>query len=226
MENVKMQIRDAEIIDLKKIKKDGSISEDLVTHVAGTLSNGGIVIAPIDNIYAVIGLAQPDVEKKIVRIIKKPGKRFVRLISSFKMLDDLAMLTKVDYDFLNRIWPGEVTVILRRRNGVVQHNSMAFRFPRSKYMLSIISRVDMPLIFANCYRGIGNYPIFRKGDIVRYYRQNVDLILIIDEFCRRHPRSTIIDITENNLKIVREGRISSEEIKSLYFLGKDDIRDY
>jgi len=33
---------------------------------------------------------------------------------------------------------------------------------------------------------------------------------------------TVVDISGETLAILNEGRVSAEEIKSLYFLGKDD----
>lgn len=221
-----MHTETSEITTVKKLKKDGSISEELIGRIVHTLEKGKMVLMPVDSIYAIVGVAGPEMEKKISAAIGRQKKRFQRLICSFRMLDDLACITKTDYDFLNRIWPGEITVILPKKTSEGSPDSIAVRFPRSKFLLEVISRVEAPLIFSNLYHGISKVPIFRKNEIIKNYSDTIDLIILIDELCRRHPRSTLIDICADNLKIIRQGKVSAEEIKSLYFLGRDDAMEY
>jgi tRNA threonylcarbamoyl adenosine modification protein (Sua5/YciO/YrdC/YwlC family) len=217
-----MQSIDTELLELKKLKKDGSLPDSAVEKTAAAISRGGVVVLPVDNIYAVAGVASLDVEKRIARMIKNPKKRFVHLISSYKMLDDLAMISKTEYDFLNRIWPGEITVIMKMKNGHGADGSIAVRYPHAKYVLDIVELVGVPLVFANIYRPITRFPMYRKNDILRSFTRTADLILLVEEFCRRHTPATIIDISAELLKVVREGKVTSEEIKSLYFLGRDE----
>ncbi len=101
-----MQLRETESIVIKKLKKDGSLPDEIIDRMSESLRANSLVLLPVDNIYAIAALASPENEKRISRSIKNPRKRYVRLISSFRMLDDMAVLTKNDYDFLNRIWPG------------------------------------------------------------------------------------------------------------------------
>jgi tRNA threonylcarbamoyl adenosine modification protein (Sua5/YciO/YrdC/YwlC family) len=211
------------VINIKRLKKDGSVSDAIIKRISACLKDGRIVIMPVDNIYAAVALAAPDMEKKLSKTLRRVKKRFVRLISSFKMLDDLALFNKNDYDFLNRIWPGEVTVIFRRKQSPDAHDTMAVRYPRSKFLLSLINELERPLIFANLYKGITRAQVYRKNDIISSFKDSADLILVVDELCRRHPACSLIDISGLSLRILREGKVPSEEIKSLYFLGTADV---
>jgi L-threonylcarbamoyladenylate synthase len=215
-----MQVKSFEPIIIKNLKKDGSLGEEVVAGAAGALQAGGVVVLPIDNIYAAAGIASPDMEARISRLIQRSKKRYIRLISNFKMLDHLAEFSKEDYDFLNRIWPGEVTAVLKMKNGSTSRTTIAVRFPRSKYVQAIISRLDSPLIFANLYKGIGRQPVYKKNEILRL-AQGADYSLIVEELCRKHQLSSLIDISASSLEILREGRVSTEEITSLYFLGRE-----
>lgn len=108
---VEMPLKEHEIIVLKKLKKDGSIEESIIEKTASILREGGMVVMPVDNIYGIVGMAAPEMEKKISMLIGKPNKRFVRLIANYKNLDEIARIDKFQFDFLHRLWPGEVTVI-------------------------------------------------------------------------------------------------------------------
>ena len=217
-----MRNNGADIIKIKKMRKDGSINSDIVEKISVSIKSREIVVLPIDNVYGIIGVSEPEVEKRICKLLRVDETKFVRLISSFKMLNETACYSKFDYDFLNRVWPGEVNVILRDRES---HNRkqdlITIRYPKNKFLQSVINSVDSPLIVSKaCNKN--NDLIYRKEDIIDSFYHKVKLIVIIEELCKKHPISTLIDISSGNLKIIREGKVTSDEIKSLYFLGKDD----
>ena len=221
-ECVTMRNNGADIIKIKKMRKDGSINSDIVEKISVSIKSREIVVLPIDNVYGIIGVSEPEVEKRICKLLRVDETKFVRLISSFKMLNETACYSKFDYDFLNRVWPGEVNVILRDRES---HNRkqdlITIRYPKNKFLQSVINSVDSPLIVSKaCNKN--NDLIYRKEDIIDSFYHKVKLIVIIEELCKKHPISTLIDISSGNLKIIREGKVTSDEIKSLYFLGKDD----
>ena len=90
------------------------------------------------------------------------------------------------------------------------------RYPRSKYILNILDHLDVPLYYSDI-------PVYyRKRDIISAYKNDVDLIVIIDELCKKHSLPVVVDISDQTLKIINAGKVSTEEIKSLYFLGKAD----
>lgn len=218
---VEMPLKEHEIIVLKKLKKDGSIEESIIEKAASILREGGMVVMPVDNIYGIVGMATPEMEKKISKLIGKPNKRFVRLISNYRNLDEIARIDKFQFDFLHRLWPGEVTVILPRKNDYTKQEEIAVRIPKNKLLSLLLEYMDSPLIYSSAFRKPRKI-YYKKDEIINAYRDRVDLILIIEELCKRHPVPTIINVSKEKLRIVREGKVPVEEIKSLYFLGKDD----
>ncbi len=205
-----------EIIPIKKVKKDGSLEKKVVCKVVDYLKQGNIIVLPVDSVFGILAIARNGNEKKIVSVFGEKGDNVVRLISSFKMLDELANYDKSEFDFLHRVWPGEVVVRLRSKNTDNGSKVIPVRFPRNKFVQDIIKEVDQPLLFGAGIR-------FRKKrglrikDIYRKYKK-ADMIILVEEFCKKHPFPTIIDVTDGALNIINEGRIPSDEIKSLYFL--------
>lgn len=204
------------IYEIKRLKKDGSIACEHVDCVVNALKNGEIFVMPVDAIYGLVGINRDDVVKTIKEIAGNREENFEFIISNFKMLEDIAYIDKSSYDFLRRLWPGEVTVQLKKRD--CRHNScVMMRMPRHKYLLDIINRVGMPLVYVpakNCIKKMA----LNEKDIIRKFK-NFCSLLIINEFNKTHTMPTIIDISCDALRIINEGRVNSEEIKSLYFLG-------
>ncbi len=214
-----MQNKQSEVLIIKRLKKDGSAGRDEVEKISDYLSDNQIILAPIDNVYCLISRSEDIIN---ARFGKSPlyCNGNVKLISSFKMLNGLAEYSKSDYDFLNRIWPGEVTVALQDRKAKKDTREL-IRFPKNKFSLDIIEKADA-FIHSAILLFDKNDSIYRKRDILKYFKDSVDLVVIVDELCKKHPLPTYIDIRNNSLEILFEGKISAEEIKSLYFLGKAD----
>ena len=214
-----MRTREAEILAVKRLKKDGDLSGEIVERVVAALVNGAVAMLPVDNVYYVVGRSPSDIGKVVSG--KKPGTgEVVTLISSYKMLNDVAEYSKSDYDFLNRIWPGEVTVILRELAHGNGHK-VFIRYPRNRFLLNVIDRLDVP-VYGTSASTAEKEIVYRKKELVSTFQGSVDLMVIVDELCKKHPHASLIDISGEALMIVRAGKVSAEEIKSLYFLGKAD----
>ncbi len=204
------------IFDVKKLKKDGSISGNYIDEIIRTLRSGELFVMPVDSIYGIIGIKNKRTANEIQTVSGDNGDNFEIVISNFKMLEETAYVDKFTYDFLKRVWPGEVIVQLKNR--ACNYDSNLFvRMPRHKYVLDIINGVGEPLFYTPARSSIRKM-IFNDRDIVRRYK-NICSLLIINEFNKNHTLPTLIDISCDKLDILNEGRVSSDEIKSLYFLG-------
>lgn len=209
-----------EIISIKKLKKDGTIDPGITGMLSEWIKSGKIVLMPVDAIYGFICLNEPRYHEIIKQLTGDSEEQLVRMVSSFKMLDEIANIDKLEFDFLHRIWPGELIVYMEdiKRKGV----SIPIRMPKSKYQQEIIDHVGKPCLYA-AMLDPERKSIYRKKDIIEALDGKIDCLLVIDEFCKEHTLPTVVDISKGALNIINEGRVSAEEIKSLYFLGKDDL---
>jgi len=217
-------LNEAEIISIKRLRKDGSLNKVIIDRIIRSINNAQIIVLPVDNIYSIIGLPIIEVKDRIKELIKTPDHHFDMIISSSRMLDEIAFFTKRDYDFLNKIWPGEVTVYLKakeikKKKGFI--TDVAVRYPKTKFLLEVMKQINRPLLLTNASIS-STPPIFDKKEIVKTFNKTADLIIIVDEICKKYPLPTVIDISSGELKIKREGKVSFGEIESLFFLGKDD----
>jgi tRNA A37 threonylcarbamoyladenosine synthetase subunit TsaC/SUA5/YrdC len=208
-----------EILIVKKLKKDGNLDRSITRKVADSLARGEMVLMPVDAIYGIVSLMESRSMSAVSRVTSEKEESLVRMISSFKMLNEIAAIDKMEFDFLHRIWPGELIVHVRD----IRHKnrSIPVRMPKSKYQQEIIDHVGQPLVFSNLYNS-NHGIIYRKKDFISVLDGKIGLMLIIDEFCKEHTLPSVVNISAGDLTIINEGKVSAEEIKSLYFLGKDD----
>ena len=209
-----------EINIIKKLKKDGSIDEDSLVKILNSLARDELVLHPVDCIFGIMTKVTSSFADSVQKLSNEKVEKIEILVSDFKMLETVVLLNKLEFDFLHRVWPGEITVLLRSKKE--PDKTIPVRIPKSKFQRKVISMVKSPLIHGTLYDKKGKH-IYREKDIIKTYKNKVHLITIIKEFCKEHVMPSIVNITNDDLFILKEGRVPEEEIKSLYFLGKDDV---
>ena len=137
-----MSQSEARILSIKKLKKDGSLDKKLLQTIISFVESKKNVILPVDCIYTGVSISLKKISTAMKEVFSD-NTEIVWLISNFKMLDDLAVIDKLEFDFLHRIWPGEITVCLQSREDPGKKNQI--RIPRNKYMLDIIEAIGKPL---------------------------------------------------------------------------------
>lgn len=215
-----MHAVNTEVITLRKLKKDGSIDSRAYERILYHLRQGDPVIYPVDWIYGVMVAAPARTPGEMESLSNEKSERITTLISNFKMLDGLVTMDKLQFDFLHRVWPGEITVHLRQKEKNLL--PMPVRIPRNKFQLELISDLGSPVFFSTLYEQKGK-KIYREKDLISKFSGHVGLIVIINEFCKNHVKPSVVDVTGGDLRILYEGRVPEDEIKSLYFLGMDDF---
>ena len=214
----------SKVITIKKLKKDGLVDTETLNSIITYLSENRIVIMPIDFIHGFACVDNGQNYDTLVHTIGVKSTMISRMISTFKMLEEMTVIGKLEFDFLHRIWPGEMLVYLKVKEREKTLNPIPIRMPKGRLCQEIIGSINKPLLF--CPLSMDNDElVYQKKSIISHYKDTADLIVIIDEFCKEHTLPTVLDISNGDLKIINVGRISSEEIKSLYFLGRDDITE-
>jgi len=117
------------------------------------LKKGKIGVMPTDTIYGIVGLAlnQQTVEEIYSLRKRTADKPMIILISSIEDLKKFDIkITKVQTDFLKKIWPNPVSVVLPCPRAELKYlhrgkKSLAFRMPKNEMFLRILKEVG-PLV--------------------------------------------------------------------------------
>jgi L-threonylcarbamoyladenylate synthase len=175
---------------------------------AKLLSEGAIGVIPTDTIY---GICTSALNKKAVEKVYKlrkrnPKKPCIILISQLADLKKFKIkLNKFQKNILDKIWPGRISVILPCNSSEFFYlhrgtKTLAFRLPQNRLILEIL-KISGPLI-APSANFEGEKPAKTVNEAKKYFKNQ---IFYLNRGKLKNKPSTLIDLTSNNIKIIRKG---------------------
>lgn len=161
---------------------------------------------PTDTIYGIVGSAlNPQTVEKIYTLRKRVAdKPMIILISS---LDDLKKfdinLTRKQNDFLKKIWPNPVSVVLSCDKEEFRYlhrgkNSLAFRMPRDNNLLELLKETG-PLV-APSANIEGEKPSETIEEAKGYFNEGVPCY--VDGGKKANKPSTVLQLNNDGTVIV------------------------
>ena len=178
--------------------------------IIALLRTGKIGILPTDTLYGIVGTAKtPSVVKRIYKIKRRsPKKPLIILISDWDMLAQFsATLAQKEIGILEKLWPGPFSVILpikEKKKFSYLHRgaqSLAFRWPKDKWLLSIIAKSG-PLV-APSANPEGLPPAKTAKEAQMYFGKEVDFY--VKGRRREGPASTLIKFSKSKIQYLRRG---------------------
>ncbi|MBP5601878.1 MAG: histidine phosphatase family protein [Treponema sp.] len=175
---------------------------DSANRTAEVLKAGGVVIIPTDTVYGFSGIAVPALNTaERIRAIKGRAetKPMIQLIAC---PEDLSKYTSdtVPANLLQK-WPGALTIIVNDNRG----GTTAFRCPGDEWLRRIIALCGAPIYSTSVNRS-GQPVLDEQVDIIKEFGNEVDLI-VTDGNKKGAKPSTIVSITEGEIKLLRQGDV-------------------
>ena len=172
---------------------------------------GGVFIYPTDTIYG-LG-ANPfndDATSKITSLKQRDEmKKYILLADEIEtVLKYIEVTDERHIDFLISVWPNPVSVVLKLNKVTAEifgNETAAFRIPNHYFCRKLIKQLRMPLISTSVNRS-GDPPMTDYIEISQEFRDEVDAIFYTTK-TQMPVHSTVIDLTGDDLILLREGRI-------------------
>ncbi len=197
-------------IDYSKLKKPSTI-----------IKNGGIVVFPTETVYG-IGTNGFDKNaiKKLYEAKKRPlNKPISLLVNSIDMINEIAKdITELEYTLIKEFFPGPLTIILKKKDIIpniltANLDTVGVRMPANEIALKLIEYSGIPI--ATSSSNISGKPSRTNlSNIMRDFNKNVDYF-IDDGPSKIGLASTIIQIIDGTLHILRQGYITENQIKNV-----------
>jgi L-threonylcarbamoyladenylate synthase len=145
--------------------------------------------------------------KKVFYIKKRSfNKPLSVCLSQISDINRIAYLDKTKRDIINEILPGPFTIILRKKEFISKlltagGEKIGIRIPNNRICMELTKLFPITTTSANLS---GKKPSRSVNEVVKQLDDSVDLILDTGKSENELP-STVIDLTLNTPKVVREG---------------------
>lgn len=201
---------------MKIVKVNSNKPEkEIVEKAVKILELGGVVVYPTETLFG-LGANVFDVNavQRIFEIkgrdLKKPSSIAFRDLDQVKkFLEFTPMAMKLARKFL----PGPLTIILNSKiefDEFLGGNKVSVRIPDNPVAQAILDEIKFPITATSANLSGGKDPVEVK-DVLEQIGDKVDLILDGGR-CKYGKPSTVVDATSEEIKVVREGVISKNEI--------------
>lgn len=198
--------------ECKECVLDNAEIDNLVKVVKG----GGLVVYPTDTLYGLGADPFNDSAVKKVFILKnRPFDMPLSVaVSDVRMLESIAVLNEPAKRLISRFLPGPLTIILTKKPSISDllssgDNQVGIRIPNHPFALRLIKKAG-PLTTTSANLHSHPEPVtveMAKKDL----GSSVDMYVDCGE-TKHRLGSTIVDVSEGEVEIVRAGVISKEEI--------------
>jgi len=183
------------------------------------LQEGEIVAFPTDTVYGLGANAfySPGIIKLFEAKGRDANKAIAVLIGDLAQLDLLTdRMNKVGQKLAKAFWPGALTIVVPKKNDIPElltaGNSIGIRMPNHPVALELLKQFG-PIAATSANLSGKNNPHDAK-DV--YSQLNTRVPLILDGGrCPGGIPSTVVDCSENKVRILRPGGISEEEINKV-----------
>ena len=188
----------------------------VLRHTVEKLANGDIVAYPTETFYGLgVKFDLEDSLKNLYEIKQRPKDKAMPLIIGNKELLPLiaASVNNIALLLMDRFWPGPLTLILSAKENLSEYitagtHKVAVRIPGESFALHLAKYANFP-ISATSANPSGIPPARDAETVIRYFGDRIDLIIDGGPTSGELP-STIVDVTEREMKILREGMIKKE----------------
>ncbi len=182
------------------------------------LKLGNIGVFPTDTVY---GIGCDSLNKNAIKTLYEVKERNLNkpiniLVSNIEMVKKFVKeINPIEQKLIDNFWPGSLTIIFDKSNivpDILTSNldTIGIRMPNNKICLNIIETFGHPLAMSSA--NIADMPPNTNlENLLLDFNNKIHFIITSDKDINDLP-STIIKVENNEIKLIREGSISIDEI--------------
>lgn len=192
-----------------------------IQKAADIIRKGGTIAFPTETVYGLgaDGL-NPTAVAKIFEIKKRPSFNplILHIDDKLKLHNICEVNDERIFKLTNKFWPGPLTLVLPKKNIVPEivtadNPTVAVRMPNNQIALELIKNAGVPIAApsANLFNRLSPT---KASHVYNQLNDKVDMILDGGN-TEVGVESTIIEVTQENIFLLRPGGIAKEEIEEL-----------
>jgi|WetSurMetagenome_2_1015567.scaffolds.fasta_scaffold122343_2 L-threonylcarbamoyladenylate synthase len=201
------------------MKRIIAIENPTAIHMVHTcIGQDGVIVIPTDTIYGIsAGYDRPLAIEKIYQLKKRSKEKALPVLIG--SLDQLTLVAETIPDAAHQLvetfWPGALTIILPKRknlpNNLSEYNTIGVRMPNFPFILELLQACG-PLATTSANISGGTNPT-RILEVLEQLPDGIDYYLNGGQ-TDGDIASTVVDCSSHEIRVLREGLISAEQIFS------------
>ena len=194
-----------------KIFKNNEIDE-----IAQILKNDGVIAVPTDTVYGLCAcMNSKKAQENLIKIKNRPeNKNFPVMCANLEQIKKIAQVSEKTEKIIKSLMPGPITLILKKTASVPEFvnknsNEIGIRMATSKALEKLILKIGEPIFMTSA--NLSGKPVCKSQNEIKNTLPMIDGIL--EGKVMYDQSSTILDCTTDEIKIIRQGPISMNQIK-------------
>ncbi len=186
------------------------------------LRDGDVIAYPTETIY---GLGADVFNKKAVKKIfdlkaRDYGLPISILVADFEMLRTcVSAVPDEALPLIRRFWPGPLTILFPAhkdfpRGLITNTGKVGIRISSNPVAAALVKCLGRPITTTSANRS-GFPPSLNVHHVTKYFGDRIRCIVDGGE-CEPTRGSTVVDVSEETMRIIRDGAIAAEEVIKCY----------
>ena len=193
--------------------------EHLLNNALETLNKHQVIAFPTETVFGLGVFYDDEKAYNLLNKIKnrREDKPYTMMLFDVKEISKYAFIRDKYLPIINKYMPGSLTILVNAKDSVpayVTHNTgiIGIRIPSNKEALDLLKFVKKPLLVPSANKA-DQKPALSADEVKAIFKDEIEVI-IPGEISSGNP-STIIDLTGDEIKLIRKGPIPLEELNRL-----------
>lgn len=192
------------------------VLENQMNEICDVIQKGGIVAFPTETVYGV-GIHFDD-EEALERLMEAKNRDYSKaitlMVADKKDISQYAYISPQAQKMIDQFMPGMITLIFKKKESVRDSmtngkSTIGIRIPDSEFVLSLLKKVGPMLVTSANLSQHSNTT--STQEVLNQLDGRIDLV--VDGKTSDNIASTVVDVSQEEIKILRAGKITKEQIE-------------
>ncbi len=189
--------------------------QDEIDKLVQILKNNGVISVPTDTVFGICARINSQIaHDKLIEVKKRPfNKAFPVMCANEEQIKSIAIVNERAEQLIKAFMPGPITLVLKKNETLPEYvtngkDTIAVRMATSKSVEKLILKLGCPVFMTSANQS-GEKECTNLDEIEKCCSMLDGMMEGNVVFSKS---STIVDCTSNEIRILREGPISIEQI--------------
>lgn len=198
---------------IKMIKR---YKQNEIEKLVEILKNDGVISVPTDTVFGVCARMNSKIaHDNLIKVKNRPiSKSFPVMCADIEQIKNVAIVTEREEKLINVFMPGPITLVLKKNKELPSYvtngkETIAIRMATSKALEELIQKLGCPLFMTSANQS--GEPTCENLDEIEKSCPLLDGMM--EGRVVFSKSSTIVDCSSDEIKLLREGPITKEQIE-------------